>query len=166
MQSEAVTVESDERWMQQALALAQEAAAHGEVPVGAILVSATGELLGSGFNHPIASHDPTAHAEILALRMAARQQQNYRLPGSTLYVTIEPCTMCVGAMIHARVARVVFGAPEPRFGALVSQRRLLDEGEFNHVMQFEGGLLAQECGDLMREFFKARRESKSTPSNG
>ena len=153
---------SEERWMQQALALAREAAAHGEVPVGAVLVSAAGELLGSGFNHPIASHDPTAHAEIVALRMAARNEQNYRLPGSTLYVTIEPCTMCVGAMIHARVTRVVFGASEPRFGALVSQRRLLDTGEFNHFLQYQGGVLAEECGALMREFFKARRDRKLT----
>jgi tRNA(adenine34) deaminase len=153
-------VESEEQWMQHALALAREAAAHGEVPVGAVLVSAAGELLGSGFNHPIASHDPTAHAEIVALRMAARNQQNYRLPGSTLYVTIEPCTMCVGAMIHARVTRVVFGASEPRFGALVSQRRLLDTGEFNHFLQYQGGVLAEECGVLMREFFKVRRDRK------
>lgn len=152
---------SDENWMRQALVLADAAAAHGEVPVGAVLVSAQGELLGTGFNHPIASHDPTAHAEIVALRAAARAQQNYRLPGSTLYVTIEPCTMCVGAMIHARVARVVFGAPEPRFGALVSQRRLLEEGGFNHMMQMEGGVLALECGALMRDFFKARRDGKS-----
>jgi len=152
---------SDENWMRQALVLADAAAAHGEVPVGAVLVSAQGELLGTGFNYPIASHDPTAHAEIVALRTAARAQQNYRLPGSTLYVTIEPCTMCVGAMIHARVARVVFGAPEPRFGALVSQRRLLEEGGFNHMMQMEGGVLALECGALMRDFFKARRDGKS-----
>ncbi len=155
-------MESEKQWMQQALVLAREAAAHGEVPVGAVLVSAAGELLGSGFNHPIASHDPTAHAEIVALRMAARNQQNYRLPGSTLYVTIEPCTMCVGAMIHARVTRVVFGASEPRFGALVSQRRLLDTGEFNHFLQYQGGVLAEECGALMREFFKARRDRKLT----
>ena len=155
-------MESEKQWMQQALVLAREAAAHGEVPVGAVLVSAAGELLGSGFNHPIASHDPTAHAEIVALRMAARNEQNYRLPGSTLYVTIEPCTMCVGAMIHARVTRVVFGASEPRFGALVSQRRLLDTGEFNHFLQYQGGVLAEECGALMREFFKARRDRKLT----
>ena len=155
-------MESEKQWMQQALVLAREAAAHGEVPVGAVLVSAAGELLGSGFNHPIASHDPTAHAEIVALRMAARNQQNYRLPGSTLYVTIEPCTMCVGAMIHARVTRVVFGASEPRFGALVSQRRLLDTGEFNDFLQYQGGVLAEECGALMREFFKARRDRKLT----
>lgn len=151
-------VSADEDWMRQALVLAQQAAALGEVPVGAVLVSAQGELLGQGANQPIAAHDPTAHAEIVALRAAAAAQQNYRLPGSTLYVTIEPCTMCVGAMIHARVARVVFGAPEPRFGALISQRRLLDEGVFNHVMRYEGGVLAQACGDVMRAFFRQRRD--------
>jgi len=151
-------ISADEDWMRQALALAQQAAQMGEVPVGAVLVSAQGVVLGSGCNQPIAAHDPTAHAEIMALRAAAQAEQNYRLPGSTLYVTIEPCTMCVGAMIHARVARVVFGAPEPRFGALISQRRLLDEGVFNHVMQHEGGVLAQECGDVMRAFFKQRRD--------
>lgn len=151
-------ISADEDWMRQALALAQQAAQMGEVPVGAVLVSAQGVVLGSGCNQPIAAHDPTAHAEIMALRAAAQAEQNYRLPGSTLYVTIEPCTMCVGAMIHARVARVVFGAPESRFGALISQRRLLDEGVFNHVMQHEGGVLAQECGDVMRAFFKQRRD--------
>ncbi len=149
---------ADEHWMRQALTLAQQAAEMGEVPVGAVLVSAQGELLAGGCNQPIAAHDPTAHAEIVALRAAAQQLQNYRLPGSTLYVTIEPCTMCVGAMIHARVTRVVFGAPEPRFGALVSQRRLLDEGVFNHAMQHEGGVLASECATLMRYFFRQRRE--------
>jgi len=157
---------SPEHWMAMALELARFAGAQGEVPVGAILVSAQGEVLGTGSNQPITTHDPTAHAEIIALRLAASAAQNYRLPGSTLYVTIEPCTMCVGAMVHARVARLVFGAPEPRFGAIVSQRRLLDEGEFNHLMQYEGGILAEPCAALMRDFFKARRESKSTPSQG
>lgn len=143
--------------MQHALDLAAHAAAEGEVPVGAVVVSAEGELLGSGFNQPILSHDPTAHAEVMALRAAALSVGNYRLPGCTLYVTIEPCTMCVGAMVHARIAHLVFGAPEPRFGAVVSGRRLLDEGEFNHRMSWEGGVLADPCGELMKGFFKARR---------
>lgn len=143
--------------MRQALEQAAEAAAAGEVPVGALIVSATGELLGAASNRPITSHDPTAHAEIGALRAAALALGNYRLPGCTLYVTIEPCTMCVGAMVHARIAHLVFGAPEPRFGAVVSGRRLLDEGGFNHSMTYEGGVLAQECGEMMRTFFRARR---------
>lgn len=125
--------------------------------MGAVVVSASGELLGAASNSPITRHDPTAHAEIGALRAAALALGNYRLPGCTLYVTIEPCTMCVGAMVHARISHLVFGAPEPRFGAVVSGRRLLDEGGFNHSMTYEGGVLAEECGELMRRFFRARR---------
>lgn len=143
--------------MRQALAQAAAAAAAGEVPVGAVVVSASGELLGAASNCPITRHDPTAHAEIGALRAAALALGNYRLPGCTLYVTIEPCTMCVGAMVHARISRLVFGAPEPRFGAVISGRRLLDEGGFNHSMTYAGGVLAEECGELMRGFFRARR---------
>jgi len=143
--------------MRQALAQAAAAAAAGEVPVGAVIVSASGELLGAASNSPITRHDPTAHAEIGALRAAALALENYRLPDCTLYVTIEPCTMCVGAMVHARIAHLVFGAPEPRFGAVISGRRLLDEGGFNHSMTYEGGVLAEECGELMRSFFRARR---------
>jgi tRNA(adenine34) deaminase len=148
---------SHEEWMTEALRLAERAAAVGEVPVGAVLVSAAGELLGSGSNQPLISHDPTAHAEIVALRRAAMASANYRLPGSTLYVTIEPCTMCVGAMMHARVTHLVFGAPEPRFGAVCSASRLLDEGDFNHRISYEGGVLEDRCGKLMRDFFKQRR---------
>lgn len=148
---------SHEYWMQHALDLGAQAAAEGEVPVGAVVVSSEGRLLGSGFNQPVGSHDPTAHAEIMALRSAACAMGNYRLPGSTLYVTIEPCTMCVGAMIHARTSHLVFGAAEPRFGAVVSARRLLDEGDFNHRMTFDNGILADQCGELMRMFFRSRR---------
>lgn len=148
---------SHEYWMTQALALAREAACLDEVPVGALVVSPDGELLGSGFNQPVRSHDPTAHAEIVALRAAAARTGNYRLPGCLLYVTIEPCTMCVGAIVHARIATVIYGATEPRFGAIESGRRLLDEGEFNHRPAYLGGVLAAECGGLMKDFFQARR---------
>lgn len=136
--------------------LAGQAAESGEVPVGAVLV-AGGNILGQGANKPIALHDPTAHAEILALRQAALFSQNYRLPGSTLYVTLEPCTMCLGAMIHARVQTLVFAAREPRFGAVVSQRQLLDEGGFNHPLQWMEGPLAEESSALLKQFFKQRR---------
>ena len=151
------STQSHEYWMEQAIALAEQAAALGEVPVGAIVVSNDGELLGSGFNQPIRSHDPSAHAEVMALRDAASKIANYRLPGCQLYVTIEPCTMCVGAMVHARIERVIYGAAEPRFGAVESGRRLLDEGSFNHRLQYLGGILAPHCSDLMRNFFKGRR---------
>ncbi len=148
---------SPEYWMERALDLASQAAAEGEVPVGALVVSQDDQLLGSGFNQPVRSHDPTAHAEIMALRSAAAALGNYRLPGCTLYVTIEPCTMCIGAMIHARINHLVFGASEPRFGSVISTRRLLDDGEFNHKMTFESGILADKCGELMRTFFRSRR---------
>jgi tRNA(adenine34) deaminase len=143
-------------WMQQALAIAEAAAAAGEVPVGALCV-ADGELLASAGNGPIQAHDPTAHAEILALRQAAAKRENYRLPGVTLYVTLEPCAMCVGAMIHARIERLVYAAPDPRTGSVVSVRQLLDEPTHNHKIIYEGGLCAEESADLLRRFFKARR---------
>ncbi len=152
-----------EHWMQLALEQAALAAGAGEVPVGAVVVSPEGQLLGSGYNQPIGGKDPTAHAEVMALRAAAAQVDNYRLPGCTLYVTIEPCTMCVGAMVHARISHLVYGAPEPRFGAVVSGRRLLDEGEFNHRMSHEGGVLAERCGEVMREFFRSRRAKGLAP---
>lgn len=143
--------------MLRALALAQKAADIGEVPVGAVLVH-EGEVLAEGWNQPIQSCDATAHAEIIALRNAGRRQGNYRLPGAVLYVTIEPCTMCVGALIHARVAKVVFGAPEPKGGALVSQLQLMEQAHWNHQLQFEGGVEAERAAALMQAFFKARRE--------
>ena len=149
--------QSHEYWMEKAIALAEQAATLGEVPVGAIVVSSDGELLGSGFNQPIRCHDPSAHAEVMALRDAAARISNYRLPGCHLYVTIEPCTMCVGAMVHARIEKVIYGAAEPRFGAVESGRRLLDEGDFNHRLKYLGGILAPTCSGLMRNFFKGRR---------
>lgn len=147
----------DAHWMQLALEQAQLAAAAGEVPVGAVLVR-DGEQLAAGYNRPISGCDPTAHAEIVALRSAAQAVNNYRLPGTTLYVTIEPCAMCVGAIIHARVARLVYGAPEPRAGAVVSSAQLLDATHFNHRVAYQGGVLGEEAAALMQRFFRERRK--------
>lgn len=149
----------DEHWMRAALQCAQRAAALGEVPVGCVIVR-DGVVIGEGYNHPISGCDPTLHAEVAALRDAARRVGNYRLPGATLYVTIEPCTMCVGALIHARIARVVFGALEPRAGAVVSQLRLLEAAHFNHRIEVEAGIMADTCADLMQDFFRARRRGQ------
>ncbi|MGA0805260.1 MAG: tRNA adenosine(34) deaminase TadA [Pseudohongiellaceae bacterium] len=146
----------DEYWMRRALAEARLGAAAGEVPVGAVLVR-DGVELAAAFNQPIATHDPTAHAEVGALRKAAAELGNYRLVGSTLYVTIEPCTMCVGAMIHARVARLVYGAAEPRAGVVCSHLQLLDSNIYNHRITHAAGVLADECRALMTEFFHERR---------
>lgn len=151
--------EIHEHWMREALALARQAAAADEVPVGAILVEA-GKIIGRGFNNPIQSNDPTAHAEIMALRSASLFKQNYRLPGTTLYVTIEPCTMCLGAMIHARVASLVFGAREPRAGAVLSRAAMLDSQHYNHQLSYLEGILGQECGELLSDFFKTKRLAK------
>jgi tRNA(adenine34) deaminase len=145
-----------EHFMREALELAREAARRGEVPVGAVVV-ANGEIIGRGFNQPIGTNDPTAHAEIVALRDAARRMGNYRLTGSTLVVTIEPCQMCVGAMIHARVAKVVYGAREPKAGAIESAMRAHEHPALNHRMDAEGGILEDETADLMRSFFASRR---------
>jgi tRNA(adenine34) deaminase len=153
---EATDPRTDEHWMRLVLELAGHAAAAGEVPVAAVLV-ADGQVVGEGRNCPVGSCDPTAHAEINALRDAARQRGNYRLVDTTLYVTLEPCVMCVGALIHARVARLVFGAREPRAGAVVSQFRLLEAGCFNHRVRWSEGLLAAECGALLVDFFRSRR---------
>lgn len=145
-------------WMQYALQLAEQAARCGEVPVGAVLVH-DGQIIGSGFNQPIGLHDPTAHAEICAIRNACQQLQNYRLPvNTTLYVTLEPCTQCVGALIHARVQHVVFAASEPRAGSLVSARQLMQSGFYNHFFSFEGGVLAEQSQQILKQFFAARRQ--------
>jgi tRNA(adenine34) deaminase len=148
---------ADVDWMRLALAQAAQAQQLGEVPVGAVLIDAQGELLATGFNRTIIDHDPTAHAEIVALRSGAQKVQNYRLPGASLYVTLEPCAMCLGAMMHARLARVVFGAPDPKTGVCGSVLNLALEKQLNHHTQVEGGVLAQECGDTLRQFFKERR---------
>ena len=151
--------EQDHQFMCQALALAQQAAELGEVPVGAVIV-VDGQVMGEGYNQPIATHDPTAHAEVVAIRQATQKLQNYRLENSTLYVTLEPCTMCVGALIHARISRVVFATTEPKAGSLVSARKQLETGYYNHVFKFEGGLLADEASKQLSDFFRRRREAK------
>ena len=148
--------EQHEHWMRRALALASKAELEGEVPVGAVLVE-QGEIIGEGFNQPISGHDPTAHGEIVALRAAAALKNNYRLPGTTLYVTLEPCTMCVGAILHARVETLVFGAREPRAGAVVSQEQLADKTFFNHRVAVIEGVLGEQCGEILSRFFAARR---------
>lgn len=147
---------SDEHWMQQAMELAHKAQDEDEVPVGAVLVK-DDKLIGSGWNQPISASDPTAHAEIVSMREASSRLGNYRLPGTTLYVTLEPCTMCVGAMIHARIERLVFGAYEPRTGAVCSVFDIIQSDEHNHRIQFQGGILEDECASLLKEFFKSRR---------
>jgi tRNA(adenine34) deaminase len=145
-----------EAFMREALALAAQAARAGEVPVGAVVVK-EGRVIGRGYNRPISSRDPTAHAEIVALREAAAAEGNYRLPGCELYVTLEPCAMCVGAMVHARIGRIVYGAADPKTGACGSIVDLPALATFNHHGRFEGGLLADECGRVLREFFAERR---------
>lgn len=147
---------NDEKFMRLALELAQQAALVGEVPVGAIIVK-DGEIIGRGSNAPIAKHDPTAHAEILALRDAAHRIGNYRLVGCDLYVTLEPCLMCVGAMLHARISRVIFGASDPKTGAAGSVLNVFEEKRLNHHAELVGGVLAAECGALLSQFFTARR---------
>jgi len=149
----------DEKWMQRALELAKSAAQEGEVPVGALVVR-DGVVLGEAWNRPIGNCDPSAHAEINALRKAAKGEGNYRLPGATLYVTIEPCTMCVGALVHARIARVVFGAREPKAGAVISQNNLLEHPSMNTNIVYAEGVLAEECSQVMSDFFAFRREQK------
>ncbi|MEK6788560.1 MAG: tRNA adenosine(34) deaminase TadA [Pseudomonadota bacterium] len=150
----------DEHFMRLALAEAEQAAAKGEVPVGAVIVAADQQtVIASGHNQPISSKDPTAHAEVVALRAAAQHLQNYRLDGCTLYVTLEPCTMCVGALVHARVQRVVFAASEPKAGSLLSARQLMapEAGYFNHRFAWQGGVLAEEAASRLSAFFKAKR---------
>ena len=149
-------VELDRQFMQQALEQAGLAALAGEVPVGAVIVR-NGEVIARAFNQPITNHDPSAHAEMLALRQAALSEQNYRLPGTTLYVTLEPCTMCAGAMLHARVDRIVYGAVDPKTGAAGSVLDVFSSKQLNHQTIIEGGLMGQECGQLLRDFFKERR---------
>lgn len=150
--------EDDAGWMRQALLLAHRAREAGEVPIGAVLVR-EGEVLGEGWNCSIAAADPTGHAEIMALRAAASRAGNYRLPGATLYVTLEPCVMCAGAILHARLARVVFGALDPKGGAAGSVFPVLGTERLNHRVQVHGGCLGEACAEVLQTFFQARRDA-------
>ncbi|HMM78509.1 MAG TPA: tRNA adenosine(34) deaminase TadA [Pyrinomonadaceae bacterium] len=149
--------EMEELFLQRAIDLAREAERRGEVPIGAVIVSAEGEIVGEASNETIERHDPTAHAEILAIRAAGQKIGNYRLTGATVYSTIEPCAMCAGALVNARVARLVYGAPDERFGAVRSKFELCDSGILNHRIEVVGGALEEECRKLMQDFFRSRR---------
>jgi tRNA(adenine34) deaminase len=157
--------ESDEHYMGLALGAAREAESRGEVPVGAVLV-ADGEVVATAGNGSIGDHDPTAHGEIVVLRAGAASRGNYRLTGSTLYVTLEPCCMCIGAMIHARVGRLVYGAADPKSGAAGSVFDLAQAPQHNHRLEVTGGVLAEECGRLLQSFFRARRRKGSVVHEG
>lgn len=152
--------------MTRALGLAEQGGALREVPVGAVLVRGT-EVIGEGFNQPISACDPSAHAEIVALRQAAQSERNYRLPETTLYVTLEPCTMCIGALIHARVARLVYGTTEPKAGVVESRNQLAQTDYYNHTLEWQGGVLAEQCQQQLSDFFRQRRAEakarKQTP---
>jgi len=153
---------TDEYWMREALRQAKRAAQSDEVPVGAVLVDLAGDLIASGHNQPISALDPTAHAEIVVIREAARQLQNYRLPDTTMYVTLEPCAMCVGALVQARVSRIVFGALEPKTGAIQSAHHLFESDGFNHYPEIHGGVREGECSALMSQFFLKKRQAKKS----
>ena len=150
-------MEKDEAFMRRALRWARMGAAQGEVPVGAVLVAEDGEILAEGYNQPISLCDPTAHAEVLVLREAARRLGNYRLLGTTLYVTLEPCPMCAGALVYARVRRLVFGAYDPKAGACGSVYNIVNDERLNHRLEVRGGVLAEEAADLLKSFFRERR---------
>lgn len=147
----------DELWMEEALREAQRAQAAGEVPVGAVVVR-NGEIIARGFNRPISSNDPTAHAEIVALREAARRLSNYRLNGCTLYVTMEPCAMCAGAIVHSRIDRLVYGADDPKAGAVRSVMQIVNHPQLNHELHLQSGVLASRAMDILQEFFRAKRK--------
>lgn len=157
--AELALIRSDEFYMHRALDQARLAAEAGEVPVGAVVVNALGDIIGVGHNSPVASHDPSSHAEVCALRAAGQQRSNYRLEGCTLFVTLEPCMMCAGAMLHARLARLVYGAPEPRSGMVESKANLLAQPWFNHQLEVTGGVLATPAKTLLKQFFAAKRET-------
>lgn len=155
-----MTADTDRQWMQRALALAREAEALGEVPVGALLVDVDGQAIGEGCNRVIADADPTAHAEIVALRQAASRRANYRLPETTLYVTLEPCAMCAGALVNARLEALVYAADDPKMGCVRTIARLCDEPRFNHRLRIRAGVLAEPARELLRAFFEDRRRGR------
>ena len=150
---------TDRDYMEEALLEARQAWEEGEVPIGALVVDPAGRIIGRGRNRPIAAQDPTAHAEIVALRQAAARVGNYRLPGCTMYVTIEPCVMCVGALLQARIQRLVFGAADPKAGAVVSLFRLADDPRLNHRLEVAPGVAAEACRQLLQDFFRRKRRS-------
>ncbi|WP_439243657.1 tRNA adenosine(34) deaminase TadA [Lonepinella sp. BR2474] len=150
----------DQHFIQHALDLAQKAQDNGEIPVGAVLVDENNHIIGEGWNQSITHNDPTAHAEIIALRQGAETIQNYRLLNTTLYVTLEPCTMCAGAILHSRIKRLVFGAYDYKTGAVGSRFHFFDDYKMNHVLEITGGVLAEKCGEKLSDFFKQRREQK------
>lgn len=150
-------IKDDEYWMRLALEQSEKARQAQEVPVGAVIVK-DGELVALGWNQPVSTSDPTEHAEINCLRQAAKKLGNYRIPGCDIYVTLEPCAMCAGAMVHARIRRVVFGAFEPRAGVAVSQAQLLSSDWLNHKVEVKGGVLADDCGEVLKDFFRERRD--------
>ena len=153
-------METDEYWMRQALQEAEQGAKRDEVPVGAVLVDQSGEFIASGHNQPISTLDPTAHAEIVVIRAAAKHFNNYRLPNTTLYVTLEPCTMCVGAIVQARIGRVVYATTEPKSGAIESALELFKNPRFNHYPDISTGVLEEECSACLSSFFSRKRKAK------
>jgi len=152
--------DQDIYWMEQALLHAEKVALNGEIPVGAVLIDNNGLLAAAG-NSPISRKDPSAHAEMLVIRSAAEQLNNYRLPGTTLYVTLEPCIMCMGVLIHARITRLVYGAADPKTGAADSVYSIGNDGRLNHKIEIRGGVLAEQCSTLLKTFFKTRRKEKN-----
>ncbi|WP_293749679.1 tRNA adenosine(34) deaminase TadA [uncultured Paraglaciecola sp.] len=159
-----MSTEQDQYWMRHALQLADKAQSQGEIPVGAVLVK-DNKVIGEGWNQSISQHDPSAHAEMVAIRDAGKNLQNYRLVNSCLYVTLEPCSMCAGLLIHSRIDRLVFGASDFKTGAAGSLLDLLGDPRMNHIVQVQSGVLAQECGDKLSAFFKLRREQKKRLKN-
>ncbi len=152
---------NDELWMRKAIEYAIKAQETGEVPVGAIIVK-DNTIIGTGYNRPIQTNDPTSHAEIMAIRDAANNLNNYRIPGTTLFVTLEPCSMCVGAMIHSRIKRLVFGASDPKTGAVGGVSNLLDINQHKHHIEFTSGILKYQCGEILKSFFKLRRNNSKS----